>query len=162
MRSCLLTPPHVLIPMFEQMLYDRESGELWYYDENGNFVESHFNCPRFRHGCVLGAFLLYLAMYPVYARLHELLGPNGALYAYSDVTYLITDPINMARTLAAALSMYGIVGLRIGWGPSQTELILPPEYDPRAFLALHGHNWRRPTTCRTSIQLVPRSSPSRS
>jgi hypothetical protein len=59
---------HMLIPFFE-MLYERGSGELWYYDENAIFVESHFIRSSVRHGCVLGAFLFCLAMYHVYVRL---------------------------------------------------------------------------------------------
>ena len=33
---------HMLIPLFE-MLYERGNGELWYYYEHGNYVESHYS-----------------------------------------------------------------------------------------------------------------------
>ena len=33
---------HMLIPLFE-MLYERGNGLLWYYDENGNYVDSHYS-----------------------------------------------------------------------------------------------------------------------
>jgi hypothetical protein len=59
---------HTLLPLFE-MLYERGRGDLWYYDENANFVEFHFRRPRLRQGCVIGAFPFCLAMYCVYARL---------------------------------------------------------------------------------------------
>ena len=55
---------------------------MWFYDENGNFVESHFNRSGVRQGCVLGAFILCVAMYLVYDRFQALLGLDGALYAY--------------------------------------------------------------------------------
>jgi len=43
-RAALEANPslHMLIPMFE-MLYEHDSGQLWYYDENGIYVESHYN-----------------------------------------------------------------------------------------------------------------------
>ena len=45
-RAALLASPssYLLIPLFE-MLYERRSGNLWYYDENENFVESHLAAP---------------------------------------------------------------------------------------------------------------------
>jgi len=33
---------HLLFPLFT-ILYERGSGDMWYYDENGNYVESHYN-----------------------------------------------------------------------------------------------------------------------
>jgi hypothetical protein len=33
---------HMIIPVFE-MLYERVNGQLWYYDETGNYVESHYS-----------------------------------------------------------------------------------------------------------------------
>ncbi len=56
------------------------------------------------------------------------------MYAYSDDVYLVSDPDNMFATLVAAPSIYRKVGLRIGWGPGKTELILPSHCDPNAFL----------------------------
>jgi len=40
----------------------------------------------------------------------------------------------MSIALAAALAIYMKVGLRIGWGPGKTKLILPPQCDPDAFM----------------------------
>jgi hypothetical protein len=67
-RAALLANPslHMLLPLFE-ILYERGSGELWYYDESGNFVESHFCRTCVRHDCVLDAFLFCLAIYHFYA-----------------------------------------------------------------------------------------------
>jgi len=33
---------HMIILVFE-MLYERVNGQLWYYDETGNYVESHYS-----------------------------------------------------------------------------------------------------------------------
>ncbi len=107
---------HLLLPLFE-MLYERGSGELFYYDENGNYITSYYNKNKVRQGCVLVAFLFCLAMQPVYSRLGALLGPDGALYAYYDDVYLIADPANMAVALSVAPTIYKKVGLRIGWAP---------------------------------------------
>ena len=43
-RATFETSPslHMLIPMFE-MSRERGNGQLWYYDEIGNYVESHYN-----------------------------------------------------------------------------------------------------------------------
>jgi len=112
-KDALLANPslHMLIPLFE-MIYERGSGELWYYDEKGNFMEPHFSRSGVRQGCVLGAFLFCLAMYTVYARLQALLGLDDALYAYSDDVYLLSDSIGMAKALAAAPTIDKKVGLR--------------------------------------------------
>jgi len=59
---------HSLLSLFE-LLYKRGAGELWYYDENGNFVLHTHNRRGVRQGCVLGMFLLCLSMEPVYMRL---------------------------------------------------------------------------------------------
>jgi hypothetical protein len=120
------------------MLYERGSGELWFYDENGQYVQTYYSKTGVRQGCVLGAFLFCLAMAPVYARLGSLLGPEGALYAYFDDVYLLADPAHMAIALAAAPSLYKKVGLRIGWGPGKTELILPSGTDNASFLTTLG------------------------
>jgi hypothetical protein len=74
-------------------------------------------------------------MYFVYAKLQVLLGPNGALYEYSDDVYLVSDPVSRAKALTASLGTYGKIGLMIGWGLGKTELILPPDSFPAAFLA---------------------------
>ena len=73
---------------------------------------------------------------PVYSRLGALLGPDGALYAYSDDVYMLADPGNMAVALSTAPAIYKKVGLRIGWGPGKTELTLPPTVAPETFLYL--------------------------
>ena len=107
-RSCikatLLANPalHTLIPMLE-MLYERGSGEHWYYDENGNFGDLYYNRNGVREGYVLCAFFFCLAIYPVYARLQAMLGPEGSVYAYSDDVHTLTHVIGMTRALAAAL-----------------------------------------------------------
>ncbi len=46
---------HILIPMCE-IVYDCGNGQLWYYDENDNYVESHYNKCGVRQGRVLVAF----------------------------------------------------------------------------------------------------------
>ena len=48
-RAALQANPslHMLYPLFE-MLYERGSGELWYYDEHGSYGESHYNRYGFR------------------------------------------------------------------------------------------------------------------
>jgi len=68
----------------------------------GNYVESHYNKCDVRQGCVLGAFVVCLVLRPVYSRLDGLLGPDGALYAYSDDVYLVSDPVNMPNALEIA------------------------------------------------------------
>jgi hypothetical protein len=120
------------------MLYERGSCELSFYDEHGNFVQSYYSKTGVRQGYVLGAFLFCLAMAPVYARIGSLFGPDGALHAYSDDGYLLADPVHMAIALDAAPSIYKKVGLRIGWGPCKTEMILPPDVDSDSFLSLVG------------------------
>jgi hypothetical protein len=135
---------HLLLPLFE-MLYERGSGELVYYDEHGNYIASYFSKNGVRQGFVLGAFLFCLAMQLVYTRLGALLGLDGAIYAYSDDVYLVADPTSMAVALSAAPAIYKKTGLRIGWGTRKTELILPPDVDSQSFLSL------LPQTCLPSI-----------
>ena len=62
----------------------------------------------------MGAFFFCLAMYPFYARLGALLGPDGALYAYPDDVYLLSDLASMATTLTTVPAIYKKVGLRSG------------------------------------------------
>jgi len=78
--------------------------------------------------------LFCLTMYPVYARLQALLGPDGALYSYSEDLYLISDPIGMAKALAASPTICTKPGLRIGWGPGKTELKPTSGCDPGIFM----------------------------
>jgi hypothetical protein len=114
-RVAIMANPslHLLLPLFE-MLYERGSGELFYYDENSNYIARYYNKNGVRQGCVFGAFFFCLAMQPVYSRLGVILGPEGALYAYSDDAYLLVDPVNMVVALSAAPAIYKKVGLRIG------------------------------------------------
>jgi hypothetical protein len=60
---------------------------------------------------------------------------DGALYALSDDVYPHSDPVGMSKALAGAPTIYKKVGLRSGWGPGKTELILPPKFDPETFLS---------------------------
>ena len=111
-KATLLANPtlHTLIPLFE-MLYERGSGKLCFYEENGNFIDLYCSPNEVRQGCVMGPFLSCLAMYPVYSRLHAMLGPEGTFYAYFDDVYIISDVAGMARALVAALVVYKIVRL---------------------------------------------------
>jgi len=84
-------------------------------------------------------------MQAVYSRLGALLGPKGALYAYSDDVYLLANPVNMAVALSDAPIIYKKVGLRIGWGPGKTELIFPTNVDRENFLSL------LPDACNPSV-----------
>jgi len=93
---------HRLLPLFE-LLYKHGEGVLWYYDENGKFVVGVRNRRGFRQGCVLGMFLFCVTMQPIYARLQEAVGEEGALYTYCDDSYLLaptgrTDGHNLPRS----------------------------------------------------------------
>ena len=88
----------MVLPLFE-MLYERVSVKLWFYDEHGNYLEFLYNRTGVRHGCVHGVFLFCLVPYPVYARLRVQLGHEGALYACSAGVYLVSDPLTMATAL---------------------------------------------------------------
>ncbi len=83
-------------------MYKREEGILWYYDENGNFVMGTRQLRGVRHGCVLGLFLFCLAMEPVYARLRQVVGEEGAVYTYSDDSYILAPKEQMAVVLEEA------------------------------------------------------------
>ena len=52
-------------------------------------------------------------MRQVYARLGALLGPDGALYTYSDDVYLLSDPVSMSIVMVDAPTIYMNVRLRI-------------------------------------------------
>ena len=108
------------------MLYERGSGELWYYNEADSFVVSHYSRNGVHLGCVLGAFFFCLAMYPIDARLQAISGRDCARYAYFDDVCLLSDIVGTAWALAAAHVIYKKVGLSIGWGPGETELVLSP------------------------------------
>ena len=72
-------------------------------------------------------------MEPVYARLRAALGEEGALFTYCDDSYLLAEPKKVAEVLKQAPGIFGRVGLRIGFGPEKTELILPKSYDMNKF-----------------------------
>jgi hypothetical protein len=115
---------HMLLPLFE-LLYKRGEGIYWYYDENGKFVFGVKNKRGVRQGCVLGMFLFCITMVPVYARLQASVGEEGVLYTYCDDSYLLAPAEQMATVFRTAPSIFGKVGLRLGYGPGKTELILP-------------------------------------
>ena len=115
---------HRLLPLYE-LLYKYGDGYLWYYDENGKFVLGARQKRGVRQGCVLGMFLFCLTMKPVYARLQDAVGQEGVLYTYCDDSYLLAPPEQMATVFRTAPTIFGKVGLRIGYGPGKTELILP-------------------------------------
>ncbi len=117
---------HRLLPLYE-LLYKRGEGVLWYFDENGNFVMGTRQTRGVRQGCVLGMFLLCLTMEPVYKRLREAAGEEGVLYTYSDDSYILAPKEDMAVVLEKAPAIFGKVGLRLGYGPGKTELILPKD-----------------------------------
>jgi len=87
--------------------------------------------PGLRVGCLV---LLPRHEAGICERLGALLGPNDAMFAYSDDVYLDSDPANMSIALAAAPAIYMKMGLRIGGRPGKTELILPLDWDPETFL----------------------------
>ena len=115
---------HRLLPLFE-LLYKRGEGVLWYYDEHGRFVLGVKNMRGVRQGCVLGMFLFCVTVRPIYARLRDEVGEEGALYTYCDDSYLFAPAEQMTTVLRKAPEIFGKVGLRIGYGPSKTKLILP-------------------------------------
>ncbi len=78
------------------MLYKKGAGELWNYDEAGNFVLGTRNRRGVRQGCVLGFFLFCLTMEPVYTRLRVALWEEGTLVTYCDDSYLLAEPDKMA------------------------------------------------------------------
>jgi hypothetical protein len=80
-----------------------------------------------RHGCVLGMFLFCLTMAPVFERLRAAVGEEGVVYAYCDDSYILAPVEQMAQVLHQAPGIFGKVGLRIGYGPRKTELILPKD-----------------------------------
>ena len=115
---------HRLLPLFE-LLYKKGEGVLWYYDENGKFVLGVRNKRGVRQGCVLGMFLFCITMESVYARLRAAVGAEGVVYTYCDDAYLLAPVEQMATVFHTAPAIFGKVGLRLGYGPGKTELILP-------------------------------------
>ena len=66
-------------------------------------------------------------MYPDYARLQALLGPNGAPLRLHRRRLPHLRLLQYGEEDGPAPGIYGKVGLMIGWGPGKTELILPPD-----------------------------------
>jgi len=123
---------HGLLPLFE-LLYKRGEGVLRYYDANGNFVMEAMNKRGVQQGCVLGMFLFCVTMAPVYERLRAAVGEGGVVYACCEDSYIIVPVEQMAQVLHQAPRIFGKVGLRIGYGPGKTELILPKDYSREDF-----------------------------
>jgi hypothetical protein len=75
--------------------------------------------------------------------------------------YLIAEPDKMAEVLAQAPAIYGNVGLKLGYGSENTEIILPARgYDREEFPYLPPRRSIRPSPpCRHRIQDVPRRPP---
>ena len=117
---------HPLIPLYDVM-YSRGQGELWYYDEWGNFVMTFFCSKGVRPGCVMGTSLLCITVRPVYDALLVILGPEGFLFSYVDDVYMGEAPLNVALALAAASELYALIGLSLGLGPRKTELQVPSD-----------------------------------
>lgn len=125
-EAAIMANPYLqlLLPLYE-ILYKKGEGILWYYDEHGNFVMSTRQRRGVRQGCVLGLLLFTVAMVPVYSRLRQEAGEEGVVYAYSDDSYILAPKEEMANVLQKAPGIYEKVGLRLGYGPGKTELILP-------------------------------------
>ena len=56
---------------------------------------------------------------PIYDAILVIVGPDGFLFNADDV-YLGGVPGNVALALAAAPSLYRMIGLLLGWGPRKT------------------------------------------
>ncbi len=78
---------HPDIPLYD-ILYTRGSGEMWYYDELGNFIICILCRRGVRQGCVLGTTILCVTIRPVYDALLALLGLEGFLFSYADDVYM--------------------------------------------------------------------------
>ncbi len=56
------------------------------------------------------------------------------MYAYCDDEYLIAEPDKIADVLATgSTAFYGKDGLKLGYGPGKTKIILPQGYDREEF-----------------------------
>ena len=62
---------------------------------------------------------------PVFDALLTLLGPEGFLFSYDDQVYMGGTPVHLAVALSEASGIYAPVGLQLGWGPKNIELVLP-------------------------------------
>ena len=92
-RPCIRAPfeanvgLHPAIPLYD-VLYTGGSGEMWYYDNMGNFIICVLCIRGVRQGCFLGTFILCVTNRLVYDALLALLGPNGFLFSYADDVYM--------------------------------------------------------------------------
>jgi hypothetical protein len=138
---------HPLIPLYD-VLYTRGVGILWFYEDLGNFILAVFCRKGVRHqGCVLGTTILCVNVRPVYDALLVILGPKG-FFSYADDAYMGGLPVNVARTLTAAIILYRMIGLTLGWGPKKTKLVLPTNCDPS------DHPLPRDVSCRPLPDVV--------
>ena len=78
-------------------------------------------------------FLFCITMEPVYARMRAAVGDEGVLYTYCDDSYMLAPAEQMATSLQQAPGIFAKVGLRLGYGPRKTELILPKGYSRQNF-----------------------------
>ena len=93
--------------------------------------------------CVLCIFIFCIAMAPVYRTLQDKLSPEGMLVAYSNDCYLHGPLAKVAATIInAAPPLYKKVGLRIGWEPEKSVLVLPPNVDPETLQLPRGDDGR--------------------
>jgi hypothetical protein len=79
---------------------------------------------------VLGTTILCINVMPIYDAILVILGPEGFLFNYADDVSLGGVPVNAALALTAALDLYPMIGLSLGWGPRKAKLELPPNCDP--------------------------------
>ena len=110
LANVLLYP---LNPLYD-VLYTRGSGELWFYDEFGNFVLAVLCTRGVRQGCVLGTTTLCITVKLVYDALRNLLGHQGFLFSYADDVYMGGEPVQVAHTLATTPDTYADIGLLMG------------------------------------------------
>ncbi len=117
---------HPLIPLFD-VLYTRGSGELWFYDEFGNFVLSLFCKRGVRQGCVLGTTIRCIIDKHVYDALRDLVGPKGFMFSYADDVYMGVEPVLVALTLTTAPCIYVRGRWPLAWLGAQEDGTSPPD-----------------------------------
>ena len=81
------THAYTASPLYD-MLYTNREGGLWYINEEGNLTHSQSSRRGVRQGCVLGLFVFFVTMSPIYKTLREELGQDGMLVAFSYAVYL--------------------------------------------------------------------------
>jgi hypothetical protein len=114
---------HPLIPLYG-VLYTRGIGEMWYYDELGNFVICVLCRRSVRQGHVMGTIILCIKVKPAYGALLGLLCPGGFLFSYTDDVHMGGKPPCVAQTITAIPRIYKSVGLMLGRGHKKIELVL--------------------------------------